>query len=78
MNHDISYSKEVIDLKIEALNTRFSSQDIVLSRIEGNTKKTNGRVTRMEKLMLVVGTAVIVLLAVNGSPFVVFLADLFK
>lgn len=50
-------------------------QDVreALARIEAQTTKTNGRVTRQERIMLVVGTVVGVLLITNGSELVSFL-----
>ncbi len=78
MNHEVTYTKEVIDLKVEALNTRFSDQDKVLSDILGNVRKTNGRVTRMEKVILVIGAVVVTLLIVNGSSLVTFVGTLIK
>ncbi len=45
-----------------------------LDRIEVQTTKHNGRMTRMERVMLVVATAVGVLLLTNGSKLLEFLS----
>lgn len=72
------YNKDTMDAKIEGLNVRFTDQDKVLGDILGNVRKTNGRVTRMEKIMLVIGAVVVTLLVVNGSSFVGFIGELLK
>lgn len=80
-----NYSNREIDLKFSAVHTRFDaqdarlgSQDVMLQKILTQATKTNGRVTKMEKIILVVGTVVVVLLVVNGSRFVDFLSAVFK
>lgn len=78
MNREPYYTKEVIDLKVEAIHARLSGQDRMLEKILAQTTKTNGRMTRMEKIMLVVGTAIAVLLVVNGSSLVTFGEALIK
>ncbi len=78
MNHDPSYSREMIDEKFKAVHIRFSGQDEVLAKILNQTTKTNGRMTRVEKISLVFGTVLVVLLIVSGSRFVDFVIQLFK
>lgn len=45
--------------------------DIVAIKIQ--TTKTNGRLTKVEKTLLIFGTALLVLLITNGSELVTFL-----
>lgn len=45
-----------------------------LNRIEAQTIRHNGRLTRLEKIMLILGTAVVVVLVVNGSELVNFIS----
>jgi hypothetical protein len=47
------------------LDSKFRSIDEKLDQILSQTTKHNGRMTRMEKTMLVVGTAVVVLVALK-------------
>lgn len=49
------------------LDHNFSDIKETLSRIETQTTKTNGRVTRLEIVILVMGTAIAVLLTTNSS-----------
>ncbi len=72
MNHESSYSRDTLDEKFKGVDRQFEGQNRTLTAILEQTKKTNGRVTRMEKIMLVVGTALIILLIVSGSSFINF------
>lgn len=58
------------------IDERFKAIAAALTRIEAQTIKHNGRMTRMERVLLIVGTAVVVLLVVNGSPFVSLLMSI--
>lgn len=60
------YSKRELDEKFKD----FKEQ---LDRIETQTTKHNGRMQKVERVLLIVGTAVAVLLITNGSQFIVFL-----
>lgn len=44
-----------------------------LARIEAQTTKHNGRLTKVERILLIMGTAVAVLLATSGSELIGFL-----
>lgn len=59
-----------MDYSNRELDHMFNDITQILTRIEAQTIKTNGRVTRLEKLALIVGTAIAVLLVVNGSELV--------
>ena len=61
------YTKREIDTFLQDLR---DTQGEILAQV----KKTNGRVNRLERVLLVVGTAVSVLLFTNGSD----LLTLFK
>lgn len=78
MTTEHSYSKEVIDLKVESIHRRFSGQDEVLAKILTQTLKTNGRVNKMEKIMIILGAVTATLLVVNGSSLLSFLMSIIK
>jgi len=63
---DSDYSKREID---EMIRDIYKS----LERIEVQTTKHNGRMSRVEKILLIVGTVVAVLLFTSGSEFFSFL-----
>lgn len=44
-----------------------------LGEIKVQTTKTNGRVTKIEKALLIIGTATLVLMATNGSQLIGFI-----
>lgn len=75
MSHD-AYNKDTIDVKFNAVHERFSSQDKILEQILGQATKTNGRVSRLESVLKIVGTAVGVLLITNGSELVKFILSI--
>lgn len=62
-----NYSKRELDEFIKDIHG-------ALLRIEVQTSKTNGRVTFIEKILLVAGTVIAVLLLTNGSK----LLEVFK
>lgn len=66
---DQPYSKREIDQHFERMMesmTSFESETgASLLRIERQTEKTNGRVTKLEKYMIIVGTAVAVVIALK-------------
>lgn len=76
MSFEHSYSKEVIDLKFDSIHVRFSEQDKVLSKILDQTTRHNGRMRKIEKVLLVVGCITGTLLITNGSELVNFVLKL--
>lgn len=44
-----------------------------LSKILEQTTRHNGRLTRVERILLVMGTAIVVLMATSGSELVSFI-----
>lgn len=76
--HDIKDNfrfKEVADATKELRRDLLNPEEGILPRIEEQTKKHNGRLTKLEKIMWVVGTAVVVL-GVTNSGFVKIIAPL--
>jgi hypothetical protein len=63
------YSKETIDSKLDLIHELVKSVDVKVDKIDLKQTYTNGKVRRHEKILLVVGTAIIVLLIVSGSKF---------
>lgn len=56
------------------IDEKFTDIQASLVRIESQTTKTNGRVTKIEKILLVTATIITVLLVMNGSK----LLEVFK
>ena len=69
MTADTPYQNREIDEK-------FTDIKETLIRIEKQTTKTNGRVTKLERYAYVVATAVAVLLANNGSSLIGFIKSI--
>lgn len=66
----------------DQFDTRYQNREIdekfrdikeTLGRIETQTTRTNGRVTKIERALLIIGTATVVLLVTNGSNLLTFL-----
>lgn len=68
---DKNYSNREIDSKMDSLHEKL---DLILSQ----TTRHNGRLTRLERVMIVMGSVVTTLLIVNGSSFVTFVTALIK
>lgn len=84
MSHEAPYSRELSDIKFQGIHTRLDTQDKrteeqfvvikeALDTVLKEQKKTNGNIKRHDKIFLVVGTAVGVLLLTNGSELIGFL-----
>lgn len=63
------YTKRELDIKLDYIVEK-------LDKIETQTTKHNGRLSRQERILLIVGTAVSVLMVVNGSETLTFLTAL--
>lgn len=48
-----------------------------LARIEAQTIRHNGRLTKVERILLIMGTAIVVLLATSGSELISFVMKIF-
>ena len=71
---DKPYSSREIDFLFKGLEKRlFDEDEGFLVRIERQTTRTNGRVTKLERALLIFGTVVAVLLVTSGSELVAFL-----
>ena len=66
------YNRETLDAKMELIHEAVKGVDSKVIELNKKVSYTNGRVRRHEKILLVVGTAVAVLLIVSGSKFVDF------
>jgi hypothetical protein len=77
MEGDKRYNNNEINLMFDKIDKTLQGQDHTLSRIESQTTKTNGRVNKLEKWMLIVGCVTATLLVTSGSKFAGFLMDLF-
>ena len=60
------YSKREIDHFMKDITGQ-------LSKILEQTTRHNGRLTRVERILLVMGTAIVVLMATSGSELVSFI-----
>jgi hypothetical protein len=74
---EANYNKDTIDEMFRGVHTRFDGQDKNLELILKQTTDHNHRMSKIEKVLLVVGTAVLVLLITNGSKFVGFVSAIF-
>lgn len=54
---------------------RFKELHDKLDLILSQTTQHNGRMTKVERILLIVGTVVLVLLIVNGSKFTEFISS---
>jgi hypothetical protein len=72
------YTKRELDSKFSEVTQHLSDQDKKLDRILTQTTEHNHRMSKIERVLLVVGTVVIVLLITNGSRFVDFASTIFK
>ena len=68
--------KAMDDYNPQLIEHRFNDIKASLDRIELQTTEHNHRLTKIERTMLIVGTATFVLLIVNGSKFVEFLMSI--
>lgn len=66
------------DYSNREIDRMFKEITDTLARIEAQTTKHNGRMTRIEKIMLIVASVVGVLLIVNGSSLINFAQVLIK
>ena len=58
------------------LDEKFTDIRDALARIEGQTSKTNGRVTRLERNLLIIACVVGTLLLTNGSELLGFVMSI--
>ncbi len=58
MPDEAPYTKREIDTLTYSLNKRFDDQDHVLDEIVTQTKKTNGRVTKLEQRLYIIAAVV--------------------
>lgn len=65
------YNDNEINLMFEKIDNRLQVQDVTLARIETQTVKTNGRVNKLEKYLLIVG-------CVTGTLVIVKFPEVFE
>jgi hypothetical protein len=70
------YNKDCIDAKLDSLHESMKSLGEKIDAVDNKVSFTNGKVRRHEKILLIVGTALFVLLLVNGSEFASFIKAL--
>lgn len=66
------YSNREIDFMMRGTEEKFDQVHKKLDKILDQTTLSNSRIGKLEKVMLVFSTAVIILLISNGSKFVDF------
>lgn len=71
-----NYSKRELDSKFDGIHERFSNQDKTLEKILIQTTKHNSRMSKIEKILLVVGCVAGTLLIVNGGELVSFVTSI--
>lgn len=80
---DHFYNKETMNAlianlhdKIDVLSEKATARDVKIDQILNQTIKTNGRVTKQERYLLIVACVVATLLFTNGSELVGFVMKL--
>lgn len=70
------YSKETTNAMMETIHNKFLVIDGKLDSLITQTTKTNGRVNKLDRYMLIVGVITATLLFTNGSELVGFILKL--
>lgn len=73
---DPNYTKGELNLKFDLVHERFSTQDKSLNLILEQTTKHNGRLSKVERVLLIVGCVTVTILILNGSELVNFIRTL--
>ena len=73
---ETDYSKRELDMKFGEVHDRFTQQDNALAEILEQTTRHNGRLTKVERILLIVGCVSGTLLIVSGSEFVNFIISI--
>lgn len=73
---DHFYSKETTNAMMDTIHNKFLVIDGKLDSVIAQTTKTNGRVNKLERYLLVVAVVTATLLFTNGSELVGFIMKL--
>lgn len=73
---DKFYNKETMNILLETMHEKIDFQINQNNEIITQTKKTNGRVTKLERYLLIVAVATATLLFTNGSELVNFVMNI--
>ena len=71
------FTREEMNIETEKTQLQFGHIDYKLNAILEQTTKHNCRLRKIETALLILGTAVVVLLIVNGSEFTEFISKVF-
>jgi uncharacterized tellurite resistance protein B-like protein len=70
---DHFYNKETMNAMMETIHNKFTVIDGKLDAVIAQTTRTNGRVNKLEKYMMVVSTVTATLLFTSGSELIGFI-----
>lgn len=75
-NPETEYTKREIDMQFKEVHDRFTTQDNALAKILAQTTMHNGRMRKIERILLIVGCVSGTLLISNGSELASFILQI--
>lgn len=70
------YNKEMVNEMLKSVHLKLDEHTVQNTEIITQVKKTNGRVTKLERNLLVVAVVVATLLFTNGSELISFVMQI--